>query len=96
MNIVLQYRGPLDSTVICEPLDGMVAVYDRRAGVTHMLAEPAVVILDALRDGEADLDDLLARLSLGVEALPLLTERLAELVPTGLVDKIAFREERRG
>lgn len=68
-------------------LDAMVAVYDRRAGITHLLGEPAIMLIDALAAGDASAADLALRLALDDVALPLLTERLGELVATGLVEQ---------
>ena len=65
----------------------MTALYDRRAGVTHLLGEPAVMLIDALQAGEGSVDDLGVRLGLdGARAL--LVERVEELVATGLVERL--------
>lgn len=82
----MHYQGPTDGTVVRETLDALVALYDRRAGVTHLLGEAAVTILDALRAGPESVDEIAARLDLrGEEVDAVLTERLDELVATGLV-----------
>jgi PqqD family protein of HPr-rel-A system len=70
------------------PLDSLTALYHRRAAVTHLVAEPVPEIIEALAEGPADAETLLAKLSarFGVEGdLAELQERLAELEPLGLV-----------
>jgi PqqD family protein of HPr-rel-A system len=69
-------------------LEGLTALYHRPSGMTHILAPPAPQLLDALGDGEANPDELLARvrerfdIEGGVEALE---ARLAELEAAGLI-----------
>jgi PqqD family protein of HPr-rel-A system len=70
------------------PLDSLTALYHRRSGVTHLVAEPVPEILAALSDGPANAAELLARLAAtyGIEGdLGGLTARLAELEAVGLV-----------
>ena len=67
-------------------LDGMTAIYDRRSGATHLVADVVPTILDALGEGEADVDTLGARL--GTDQHAALAERLDELVLTGLVERV--------
>lgn len=86
-NLAVHYRGPVDGTVVRVTLDAMVALYDRRAGVTHLLGTPAVTILDALREGAATAGGIAARLDLADEDVgAVLTERLDELVASGMVE----------
>lgn len=68
-------------------LDSLTAVYHRPSGQTHIVAEPMPEILAALGGSAADLGVLIRRLGLtdGVETRALLTERLDELVATGLI-----------
>ena len=69
-------------------LDGLTALFHVPSGMTHIVAPPAPQILDALREGDADADELMARISTrfdvegGAEAL---AARLAELEASGLV-----------
>lgn len=74
------------------PLDIFDAVYDRRSGLTHLVAEPVPAILDALASGPATAGQLMARLA-GQYALEgeaaALAARLAELVALGLVESRA-------
>ena len=75
--------------MVAVALEPFVALYDRRSGQTHLLAEPAPQLLDLLAAGPLSLADLRARLAAAYD-LPDLTDdalsaRLAELVAAGLV-----------
>jgi PqqD family protein of HPr-rel-A system len=73
------------------PLDSLTALYHRRSGITHLIAEPVPQILEALADGPADAEGLLARLAqrFGVDGdAGQLAERLAELEMLGLVFRV--------
>lgn len=83
------YRGPPADACITIALEPFVAVYDRRSGATHLLAEPAPQLLDMLAAGPLTLADLRVRLAAAFD-LPdvsdaALHERLRELVEAGLV-----------
>ena len=74
--------------LVSVPLDGLVALYHRPSGMTHVLAPPAPEILRLLAGRSADLAGLLA----GIEAeyqveggAAALEARLAELEAAGLV-----------
>jgi PqqD family protein of HPr-rel-A system len=69
------------------PLDSLTAVYHRASGQTHVVVEPVPEILAELGNGTADVPDLIARLALddSSETRALLTDRLEELVATGLI-----------
>ena len=71
-------------------LDGLTALYHRRSGMTHILAAPAPQILDALAEGPADADELLARIarSFEIDAPDGLEARLRELEAAGLVRRL--------
>ena len=64
----------------------MMAIYDRRAGVTHLVAAPVPEILAALFEA-LDLDALSDKLGAQNE-IAALAERLHELVATGLVERV--------
>ena len=70
-------------------LDSLTAIYHRASGQTHVVAEPVPEILAGLAMGDADVMVLIRRLNLvdDSETRALLTERLEELVATGLVAK---------
>ncbi|MCA1749543.1 MAG: HPr-rel-A system PqqD family peptide chaperone [Parasphingopyxis sp.] len=72
-------------------LDGVALIFHRLSGQTHIVAPPAPEILDALGEGEADAETLLARLRRDHEIADeeglseALDARLAELEAAGLV-----------
>lgn len=71
-------------------LEGLAVLFHPRSGQTHIVAPPAPEILDALGDGAADLDGLVARLSERFEfdsneGRPAIAARLGELETAGLV-----------
>ncbi len=67
-------------------------VYHRASGQTHMLAEPAPEILEALAQGEGDAATISSRLAerFGLEddAEALIAARLAELAGLGLIEAL--------
>ena len=71
------------------PLDGLTALYHRRSGMTHVLAEPAPEIIGALAGKALDVSGLAC--ALGVECSPdnaaALSARLDELCEAGLVSR---------
>jgi hypothetical protein len=113
------FRAPPDGVLRLVRLDAMTAIYDRRSGATHLVAEVVPTILAALGAGEADLDVLIDRLwglpttpdlpapdedrsclpdapadagfdklsQAGQSACAALSERLEELVTTGLIER---------
>ena len=71
-------------------LEGLAVLFHPRAGQTHIVAPPAPEILDALGEGEADLDSLVARLRTRfefdeTEGRAAIAARLGELETAGLV-----------
>lgn len=68
------------------PLDSLIAIYHRRSGQTHLVTSPVPEILAALRQGDADIGELLRRLDIKDSAATRvsLEARLAELIATGL------------
>jgi PqqD family protein of HPr-rel-A system len=81
------YRADPPEMLRIVPLDSLTAIYHRASGQTHVVAEPVPDLLAALSDGPCDVAVLASRLGLdGSEATcALLTERLDELIATGLV-----------
>lgn len=83
------YRAAPAGTLRIVPLDTFSAVYHRASGITHLLASPALELIELLQDAPATGADALARLKErydiadGDEAA--VTARLAELVEAGLV-----------
>jgi PqqD family protein of HPr-rel-A system len=71
-------------------LDGLLALFHAPSGTTHIVASPAPEILAALRQGPADIAELLARLAAAFDvaddAAPrAVAARLDELEAAGLV-----------
>lgn len=83
----LTYRAAPAGGVQMVTLDRLAVIYHRASGQTHVVSEPVPEILAALSTGEADIPRLLERLNLPdtSDTRALLTERLQELVGTGLV-----------
>ncbi len=76
---------------VLTPLDSLTAVYHRRSGATHLLAEPIPEILAALGAAPATIMALVERLAveyglvMNADTTALLGQRLAELEAIGLV-----------
>ena len=80
----MRYRVDPPEMMRVVELDAMTAIYHRRAGVTHLVAEPVPAILAELARGEASLSELAIRLGAEHEQ-DALAERLEELRLIGLV-----------
>lgn len=83
------FHAPPVGTLLDTPLDLLDAVYDRRSGLTHLVAQPVPAILDALASGPATATQLMTRLAdeyaLEGESSAL-AARLTELLALGLVE----------
>lgn len=82
-------RWRLDARTLLKrvALDELTAFYDRRSGMTHLLASPLPELIDALAEGEADEAALLERLGIADpddEDRAGLRARLEELALVGL------------
>jgi PqqD family protein of HPr-rel-A system len=81
---------PQQAFLISE-LDTLCAIYDRRSGVTHVVADPVPQILSALSGKTLDEDALLASLARDFDVTDdadtrsALSARLDEMVAVGLV-----------
>lgn len=85
------YRAePADARLV-EPLDIVTLVYQRRSGITHIVAEPVPEMLEAMGDDALSAAELARRLSdqfdLGTQddAEEVVAARLEELAALGLV-----------
>lgn len=84
----MRYVADPETQLLAVPLDGLVAIYHRPSGMTHVLAPPAPQILALLAGQPASLPGLLERITAefeiegGIEALQ---ARLEELAAAGLV-----------
>jgi PqqD family protein of HPr-rel-A system len=83
----MRYLADPASLLRVVKLDILTAIYHRRSGQTHLVGEPVPEILEALGQGGADLAVLLKRLELpdNPENREALSDRLAEMITTGLV-----------
>lgn len=87
------WHGPPPGRLRLEPIDPLVAVYDRASGQTHLLLAPMPQILSALETGPADMAAIEAQLERDHGLEPearnraLLAERLEELAALGLVER---------
>lgn len=84
------YIADPTATRVAVALESLVAIFHAPSGMTHLLAPPAPEILDALGEGPADADMILARLSRthdldGAHAREAIMARLDELEASGLV-----------
>ena len=83
------YRAPPPDAVVAVELDPFVALYDRRSGITHLLAEPAPQLIELLRAAPLTFDELRTRVGEVFDAPDLsddaLRARLMELVASGLI-----------
>ena len=93
----IEYRAePADQRLI-EPLDAMTLIYQRRSGITHIVAEPVPEMLAAMGDDSVDVPTLLTRLDerfdLGDhdEAVAVIAARLEELAELGLIERVDSR-----
>lgn len=82
-----------DSEMRAVDLDGLIALYHARSGMTHLVAEPVPQILDALRDGPCDPATLETRLATrfdleGADGAATLRAHLDELAALGLVRRL--------
>jgi PqqD family protein of HPr-rel-A system len=89
------YRAePADARVVIA-LDEMTLIYQRRSGITHIVADPVPQILEAMGAAPCDSALIAARLSahydLGdaAEAKAVIAARLSELAQLGLVQHVA-------
>lgn len=84
---------PADARLV-EPLDMVTLLYQRRSGITHIVAEPVPEMLEAMADDALTPAELAQRLSaqfdLGSEedAETVIAARLEELADLGLVFRV--------
>lgn len=92
MTVPVYIADPVDQRTVVV-LETLVAVFHAPSGATHLLAPPAPEILDALGNGPADIDAILARLrqahDFADEGAPeAIAARLDELEASGLVRRL--------
>lgn len=92
MTVPVYIADPADQRTVVV-LETLVAVFHVPSGATHLLAPPAPEILDALGEGPADIDAILARLRRAHDvpdegAREAIAARLDELEASGLVRRL--------
>lgn len=89
------YKAEPAEQRLIEPLDAMTLIYQRRSGITHMVAEPVPEILAAMAADAVDAATLCDRLATDFdlgdaeEAVAVVSARLEELADLGLVVRVA-------
>jgi len=85
-----RYIADPEGALACVALDGLSVLFHAPSGMTHIVAPPAPEILAALREGPADVAELLARLQAHYDfedeiGNDVVAARLDELEQAGLV-----------
>jgi PqqD family protein of HPr-rel-A system len=93
----IYYRAESDDQRLIEPLDSLTLIYQRRSGITHIVAEPISEILVAMGVDIIDAKTIAERLALdfdldATEAETVITARLEELASLGLVEKVLGKD----
>jgi PqqD family protein of HPr-rel-A system len=89
----LKYRAEPADQLLVEPLDVMTLIYQRRSGITHIVAQPVPEILAVMGDDAVDAKQVSARLAAqfdveAADAEAIVASRLAELAALGLVERV--------
>ncbi len=88
------FRAEAADALITRPLDAMTLIYQRRSGITHMVAEPIPEILSAMGSEAVTAKLLVARLAKNFDLGPqkqaeaIVADRLQELADLGLVEQV--------
>ena len=86
------YKAEPADQLLVEPLDAMTLIYQRRSGITHIVAEPVPEILAAMGNDIVSADEVAARLARtfdidAADAADVVAARLDELAQIGLVER---------
>ena len=89
----IYYRAEPEDERLIVPLDSMTLIYQRRSGITHIVAEPVPEILAAMGSDVVDATTVAKRLAVEFEmdvgdAEAVVAARLEELAALGLVEKV--------
>jgi PqqD family protein of HPr-rel-A system len=87
-----KFRAEPADQILVTPLDSLTLVYQRRSGITHIVAEPAPEILAVMGTDALTVDEVAQRLATqfdfdGTHAADILAARLNELADLGLVER---------
>lgn len=88
-----KYKAEPADQLLIEPLDAMTLIYQRRSGITHIVAEPVPEILGVMGEDALSGNQVAQRLSAkfeidSAEAEGVIAARLEELAALGLVERI--------
>lgn len=86
------YKAEAAAMLLIQPLDSMTAIYHRRSGITHIVAEPVPQILQAMGDMALTTGEIVQRLGAvfdwdDIDAESLIAERLEEMAALGLLER---------
>ncbi len=86
------YRAEPADQLLVEPLDAMTLIYQRRSGITHIVAEPVPEILMVMGGDTLTADAVAQRLASAfdldsADAAEIIAARLEELAMLGLVER---------
>ena len=89
----IYYRAEPEDQRLIEPLDSMTLIYQRRSGITHIVAEPVPEILAAMGSHAVDAKTVAERLAAefdmdAADGEAVIAARLEELAALGLVEKV--------
>lgn len=85
------YKAEPVGQLLIVPLDAMTVIYQRRSGITHIVAEPVPEILAAMGEDALGAVDVAERLAVqfdfdSADAEVIVASRLEELALLGLVE----------
>lgn len=88
-----KYKAEPADQILVEPLDAMTLIYQRRSGITHIVAEPVPEILAAMGEDTLSAAEVASRLAAQfdfetADAEAVVASRLEELAALGLVEPI--------
>lgn len=90
-----KYRLAPSDVLIHHDLDSMSLIFDRRSGITHMVADPVTAIIEVMGETAASVESIAEMLSSRfdvekeVDVAEIVLARLEELRDLGLVQREA-------
>jgi PqqD family protein of HPr-rel-A system len=89
----LKYKAEPGDQLLTVPLDAMTVIYQRRSGITHIVAEPVPEILAVMGEDALTAEAIAQRLAGQFEfdtgdAEAVVASRLEELAALGLLERI--------
>jgi PqqD family protein of HPr-rel-A system len=87
-----KYKAEPADQILVTPLDSLTLVYQRRSGITHIVAEPAPEILEAMGEDALSVEEVAQLLAAQFDfdcthAMDIISARLNELADLGLVER---------